>query len=188
MMHLKKTITAFALGLGFAAFAQAAPIDLGELSLNKPQLDAYNANPNMLGGGGNVAFSDLYTFKVADDLLGVSNPTAYSSVASFDIVSVLFNINNLTVSVYSGDAVDAAFLVFEKSAAGDSFVNESFALTSSSYTIVISGLTTGQWGGAYTINMTGATSPVPEPSEYAMLLAGLGVIGMVARRRKTMVN
>jgi hypothetical protein len=28
------------------------------------------------------------------------------------------------------------------------------------------------------------TAPVPEPETYAMLLAGLGVLGAVARRRK----
>jgi hypothetical protein len=30
----------------------------------------------------------------------------------------------------------------------------------------------------------GATPPVPEPETYAMLLAGLGIIGVVARRRR----
>ncbi|MDR1423904.1 MAG: FxDxF family PEP-CTERM protein [Azoarcus sp.] len=29
------------------------------------------------------------------------------------------------------------------------------------------------------------SSPVPEPETYAMLLAGLGIVGMVARRRRT---
>ena len=188
-MQLKKTITAFALGLGVAAFAQAAPIYLGELSISNPILDSYTANPNLLGGGGNKPFYDQYTFTVADDLLGISGPTAYSSVASFDLVSVLFNITNLTISVYSGDTVDAANLVFEKTAnAGASFVKEAFALESSVYTFVISGATTGQWGGSYTINLVGAAAPVPEPAEYAMLLAGLGVVGMVVRRRKMNVN
>jgi hypothetical protein len=28
------------------------------------------------------------------------------------------------------------------------------------------------------------TSPVPEPETYAMLLAGLGLVGFMARRRK----
>jgi hypothetical protein len=31
---------------------------------------------------------------------------------------------------------------------------------------------------------TGATAPVPEPETYAMMLAGLGLLGFVARRRK----
>lgn len=34
--------------------------------------------------------------------------------------------------------------------------------------------------------MDGISSPAPEPGEYAMLLAGLGLLGFVARRRKAM--
>ena len=33
-----------------------------------------------------------------------------------------------------------------------------------------------------------AVSPVPEPETYAMLLAGLGLIGAISRRRKTSMN
>ena len=37
-------------------------------------------------------------------------------------------------------------------------------------------------GGLVSENVT-LTSPVPEPENYAMLLAGLGVVGLIARRR-----
>jgi hypothetical protein len=40
--------------------------------------------------------------------------------------------------------------------------------------------------GAYSITLTTASgvAPVPEPETYAMMLAGLGLLGVVARRRK----
>lgn len=33
-------------------------------------------------------------------------------------------------------------------------------------------------------NLTVAIAPIPEPETYAMLLAGLGLLGVAARRRK----
>jgi len=187
-MQLKKTVAAVVLGFGFAAFAQAAPIYLGELSIDNPILDPYSANPNPLGQGNTQPFTDTYYFTVADDLLGVSGSMAYSSVASFNLSAVLFNISSLDVSIYKGDVIDPAFLVFGGSDNTGSFVTGSFNLDSSAYTLLISGVTTGAHGGGYTINMTGAAAAVPEPAEYAMLLAGLGVVGMIARRRKMKIN
>lgn len=40
---------------------------------------------------------------------------------------------------------------------------------------------------AYTLNSIATVTPVPEPETYAMLLAGLGVIGFVAKRRNKLV-
>lgn len=52
------------------------------------------------------------------------------------------------------------------------FEGEQFALH-------VQGLTEAQGGSAWYTN----TSPVPEPETYGMLLAGLGMIGFVARRK-----
>lgn len=40
-----------------------------------------------------------------------------------------------------------------------------------------------QFSGAYMV-LTGAIPAIPEPGTYAMLLAGLGLIGLIVRRRK----
>lgn len=36
----------------------------------------------------------------------------------------------------------------------------------------------------YSVNVTAAVAPVPEPSTYALMLAGLGAIALLAKRRK----
>lgn len=48
-------------------------------------------------------------------------------------------------------------------------------------TLTINGVSTG---GAYGGNFTVAMAPVPEPETYGMMIAGLGILAMLARRRK----
>ncbi len=40
------------------------------------------------------------------------------------------------------------------------------------------------FAGGFTLNTTGTLAPVPEPETYALMLAGLALLGFVARRRK----
>ena len=55
-------------------------------------------------------------------------------------------------------------------------------LATGSYYLQVSGTLastgTGAFGGAAALN------PVPEPETYGMMLAGLGVVGLLARRRR----
>ena len=60
---------------------------------------------------------------------------------------------------------------------GGSF--ESFGLVAGDYVLHVSGITTA----ASSYNVAFAAAPVPEPESYAMILAGLGLIGFMARRR-----
>jgi hypothetical protein len=49
---------------------------------------------------------------------------------------------------------------------------------------ISTGCTGGVGLGSNGFDQAGVTSPVPEPETYAMLLAGLGMMGFVARRRQ----
>jgi hypothetical protein len=46
------------------------------------------------------------------------------------------------------------------------------------------GSVTGAKGGSYGGNIDVVIAAVPEPETYAMLAAGLGLIGFMARRKK----
>lgn len=52
------------------------------------------------------------------------------------------------------------------------------------YTMTIAGTATAP--GSYGLVLT--TAPVPEPESYAMFLAGIGVIGTIANRRRKKIN
>lgn len=59
------------------------------------------------------------------------------------------------------------------------------ALAAGKYYLAASGITNGTNGGIYSVSFTVSAPPVPEPEGYAMMLAGLGLVGaMVLRRRK----
>ncbi|HHS99627.1 MAG TPA: PEP-CTERM sorting domain-containing protein [Thiomicrospira sp.] len=55
-------------------------------------------------------------------------------------------------------------------------------LDAGSYYLTLSGKIKGE-SSNYSIS-TLSVSPVPEPSTYALMLAGLGLVGFMARRRK----
>jgi hypothetical protein len=57
-------------------------------------------------------------------------------------------------------------------------------LTAGSYYIAVNGVVQGAGGGTYTSNVNLALAPVPEAETYAMMVAGLGLLGFMARRRK----
>ena len=58
-------------------------------------------------------------------------------------------------------------------------------LSTGKYFYSVTGSATGLFGGFYTLTSTIVPiQAVPEPETYAMLLAGLGAVGFLARRRK----
>lgn len=76
-----------------------------------------------------------------------------------------------------------------QSGAIDVWTLSSDNLTAGNYYVLVSGNlvsdTSGSFGGAV---MMSPTAPVPEPETYGMMIAGLGVLGFLARRRKQAAN
>lgn len=58
-------------------------------------------------------------------------------------------------------------------------------LSSGTYTLLVNGFSSGAAGGLY--NLSFAVAAVPEPETNAMMLLGLGLMGVVAYRRKSAV-
>lgn len=136
------------------------------------------------------------------------NFTATSSTASFllsweDLISANTK-KGWTTEVdgkYSLTLTDSITnqIIFNRKSLGDVVTGDIAGVTSGSFVKTFSSLSSG---AAYTLNFIGTWSgpsgvnwassatpsvsmaPVPEPETYAMFLAGLGIIGMIAKRRK----
>jgi len=206
MLQLKKTAAVVILGLGCVAFAQAQQYTnykyvgdnkggyLNVLSIDNPVLHVDGDYNGMTSGSGVFAFG--YTF----DTLGVSG---VGGGATFTLGNCSGNgcndLQNLTIAVYEGylkesyntllydqSFLDTAIGYYTKTFTqdvplGEVLVSGNFPISKDGpYTFVISGFNQGEGQFSFDITM----QAVPEPAEYAMLLAGLGVVGMIARRRK----
>lgn len=190
---------ALAVGLScLSAMAAASEINFDSGLMNRQVIyDGYGGldwdkfaafKPNASSGPGYVSGTMSGSF-VAYNHGGAA--ATISSAGSFSLVSAYLTAGwrnglQLTVTGYLGEAlVNSATYTLGTSSA--SFIN--FGLGNVDRVVFASSGGSGTGGPSFVMdNLTvgpalAAVTPVPEPQSYAMFLAGLGLIGGVARRR-----
>ena len=178
-MNYKKSLLSIALGLSavcaFSGQAMAVTTSLGPLSTPS----SFGFYDTELTG----AFTDNYVFSVGG--------SSFSSSVTSATLGSWFNINGLTATLIQTAAYGntSGTILAAGSSAGtipgivDVSLIAPVNLTAGSYDLQISGTATGSLGGTYGGNLN--LSPVPEPTEGALLLSGMGLLGFIAARRRS---
>jgi hypothetical protein len=120
------------------------------------------------------SFTDNYTFSVPTS-------SSFGSAISQTTLSMygmtFFNINGLTESLFNTTVSTS------NPVASGTSIGPVSLIAGNSYDLKITGLATGNAGGSYGGVLAVSAAPIPEPTEGALLLSGLGLMGFIATRR-----
>jgi hypothetical protein len=158
--------------------------------------DYASAVLNKASGDGTFAGAGpLYTLNFGTILQGSASPSAQLGVQNNGGSAAFTDVLNGNFT-YSGGAAFllTGFGTFSGIAGGSGIVPGAIAMSTTnvgsfSETLVLhwNGSNAGGYSGPYsdiTLQLSGNVAPVPEPHEWAMMLAGLGMVGVIARRRR----
>lgn len=172
-MKIKAIIATLAAALT-ATLAQATPVSVsasGLNSLNFSSSNQFTVTADQLYSG------VLTTLSIDTDVLSISSVTLSKGSESY--------VFDLTDDAYK-------FLSVTSTPTTEVIKGKSFAATSTSYVLSDVLLSAGTWTltvqgsdslDKYTASYTAQLNAVPEPQSLALVLAGLGVAGLVRRRQ-----
>lgn len=183
-LNMKKALFAVALASAVSS-AQANTVSLTGASFPY-DLGANPTDENIYSVTHNVeSFLDVFTFSLTS-----TSDTISSAVAllfpGLSGVGSSYEINNGTLSLFSdpdGDGAAGVNTQIATATFGDSTGVLAYNnAAAGSYYWAVAGDAVGSNGGVYLYSANTA-AVVPEPETYAMMLAGLGLIGFIGRRR-----
>ncbi|GEM_PF-1555828 len=167
---------------GQSAFALGTTTNLG--TVGSPYSNGIGDN---LLGDFDESFLDVYRFTLSP----ASPPSLFNAIN----ITVDFRSFSLDPGSFATQLYDVTTATIVYTASGMPFsigpFTGSFNLiaplpiaSGDSFELRVSGLIAGEDGGFYRGTFSISPAPVPEAETYAMLLAGLGLMGFVVRRRK----
>ena len=132
------------------------------------------------------AFTDIFTFNVGTpfDAAGSVTSAFLNTPLTKDLL--ITGLNLYRYDPVTNDIIGTAISGVNQTGFGqhptDSWALEAFGLQGGAYAIRVDGQVVGAGGGAFGADFS--IAPVPEPQTWGMLLAGLGLVGAMAGRRK----
>jgi len=135
--------------------------------------------------GLNTTIEDIYSFDLGSltseaIATGVKVTLKYgsSNTPVFDISNFAITLKDINGTIYGTDNTFDSSGALNLSAT----LSPSMVAAPGFYQFVVTGTTAGTSGGIYAGALSAA--PVPEPKAWLMLLAGLGLVGMMVERTK----
>lgn len=183
-MKMTKRIV-LVLGMMFASFGAMADTitNLG----NVPVPSSLNYGNSFSAAATGSTFFDDYIFTIPSG-------SANSVTSSINLGSIL-GISDLQARLYSGSDHHTGVVApgtllqnwgttvsLSPEVSVTTVVLNPLLLTAGTYTLQVRGMVSGLAGGSYA-GVLNVTPPIPEPETYALLLAGLGMVGAMARRK-----
>ncbi|MFZ5574895.1 MAG: FxDxF family PEP-CTERM protein [Pseudomonadota bacterium] len=173
-MKFVQTLLAFALASAAGSAAAVGPSYLGNLAGNTVSI-----GNNFMPG---ATINDVYSFDIMP-LSAVAGTAVSIELNLPSFPGAEFSISNFKIEFR--DSLNNLIAQDTPTAPNDYTLDLNALLPAAmGYQFVVSGNVTGTLGGSYGGAL--AAAPVPEAETYAMMLAGLGLVGfMVSRRRSS---
>ncbi|MBA5637707.1 FxDxF family PEP-CTERM protein [Duganella sp. LX20W] len=167
-----------------AADLSQTPVDITQDLIDYASSDfghTFTLGLGQQAGSLNNFFADKYTFSISgvNDVVGLI--TSLKASANDGLTITGFDLRNgANGIVFHGTQDVTNYLPGDQAW---SFASGLHPLAAGNYTLEVDGYVASANGGSYSGNIAVAAA-VPEPETYGMLLAGLGLLGVIARRRK----
>ena len=162
-----------ALACGLAVCGAASAVTITPLPTGNP-----NEWSAQFSGSG---VTNTYTL----DLTGFAGALDLTALLSANLI--LGSGYNISSATFDGNAFVPVVNVTTPFASADYWTYGPGAVTAAAHTLVVNGVSGngGSFTGSVGISATPTPPPpVPEPETYALFLAGLGVLGFLAKRRQ----